>query len=237
MKNNISSKTASHTNIPASHTEIQVFDTDMPASPAVKSGQLFQFMTDTKILALCFFVILPSSIITIGFLNYFLPIYINSIGSTSSNIGRLLMIHGLFFIYVAPFFSKFIDRSSQKSRFILLSGAIGSLSLILFYFYGGMVAAILSVLVLGIAGSFEASIPYALSLNATKEFGSAKAIAILSSVEKIGQVGGPIIFGWLILGNPGHHNLYFMGIAYLIIVLLFYMISRRHTKSNAVTIK
>ncbi len=238
MKNNISSKKACHTDIPDSHADITDSHTDIPSSPAIKSGRLFQFMTDTRILALCFFVILPSSIITVGFLNYFIPIYINSIGSTSSNIGRLLMAHGLFFIYIAPLFSKFIDRSSKKSRFILLSGVIGSFSLMLFYFYGGMVAAVLSVLVLGMAGSFEASIPYALSLKATKELGSAKAIAILSSVEKIGQVAGPILFGWLILGNSGHSNLYFMGVAYLIIVLLFYIISRSgDTRSPAITEK
>ncbi len=202
-------------------------------SAAESARQLWHFMTDSRILALCVFVILPSSMITIGFLNYFIPIYINGIGSTSSNIGRLLMIHGLFFIYIAPFFSRFIDKSSRKSRFILLSGAIGSLSLVLFYFYGGMVAAVLSVLILGLSGSFEASVPYALSLTATKKFGSAKAIAILSSVEKIGQVAGPLIFGWFVLGNSGNINLCLLGIAYFIVVLLFYIISRCADGSSA----
>lgn len=199
---------------------------DRPSKPAVKKGQLFKFLTDTRVLALCFLVILPSSMITVGFINYFIPIYIDSIGSTPSNIGRLLMAHGLFFIYIAPIFSKFIDNSSQKSKYILLSGAVCSFGLALFYFYGGMTTAVLSVMVLGLAGSFEASTPYALGLKTTKDLGSAKTIAILSSVEKIGQVAGPILFGWLILGQPDYKNLYFMGIAYLGIVFLFYMISR-----------
>ena len=193
-----------------------------------KSGQLFQFMTDIRVLALCFFIILPSSMITVGFINYFIPIYIDSIGSTSSNIGRLLMVHGLFFIYVAPFFSKFIDRSSQKSMYILLSALICSLSLILFPFVGGLLAAVLSILLLGFAGSFEAIIPFALSFKSTKKLGDAKAIAIFSSVEKIGQVSGPLLFGWLILGQPTNNNLYFMGAAYLIGALFFSIVSRRY---------
>ena len=208
--------------------------TDVPdtfSKSAIKSGQVFKFITNTRIISLCLFVILPSSIITVGFLNYFIPIYINTIGSTSSNIGRLLMVHGLFFIYVAPFFSRFIDRASQKSKFIVISGFIASLALMVFYFYSGMLAAILSVLILGLAGSFEASIPYALSLKATEELGSGKAIAILSSVEKIGQVAGPVIFGSLILGYHEDINLYFMGTAYMIFVLLFYLISRYNKSS------
>jgi predicted MFS family arabinose efflux permease len=193
-----------------------------------KVGQLLQFVTDIRVLALCFFIILPSSMVTVGFINYFIPIYIDSIGSTPSNIGRLLMVHGLFFIYVAPFFSKFIDRSSQKSKYILLSALICSCSLILFPFVGGLLAAVISILLLGFAGSFEAVIPFALSFKSTKKLGDAKAIAILSSVEKLGQVMGPLIFGWLILGQPGNNNLYIMGAAYLLAALLFSMISRSY---------
>ena len=214
MKNAIGAKGPSHK-----------ADEEQPQS---KSGQLFQFMTDIRVLALCFFIILPSSMVTVGFINYFIPIYIDSIGSTSSNIGRLLMVHGLFFIYVAPFFSKFIDRSSQKSKFILLSALICTCSLILFPFVGGLLAAVLSILLLGFAGSFEAIIPFALSFESTKKLGDAKAIAILSSVEKIGQVMGPLVFGWLILGHPGNDNLYIMGAAYLLAALSFSVISRHY---------
>ncbi|SLM30597.1 membrane hypothetical protein [Desulfamplus magnetovallimortis] len=195
---------------------------EVPAS----KGTLLSFLTDIRVLALSVLFILPSSMITVGFLNYFMPIYIDSIGSTPSNIGRLLMVHGLFFIYIAPFFSRFIDHSSQKARYILLSGVIGSAGLGIFYFYGGMPAIIASVIILGFAGSFEAQIPYALDLKTTKALGSAQAIAILSSVEKIGQVAGPILFGWLILGQPDSRNLYNMGLAYLAIVLIFFMVGK-----------
>jgi len=219
MKNSITSR----------NSTLKTKISDQPASTELldRKGQLLQFITDFRVLALCFFVILPSSMITVGFLNYFLPIYIDSIGSTPSNIGRLLMVHGLFFIYAAPFFSRFIDRSIKKSRYILLSGLICSAGLIIFPFYGGLFAAVLSVLLLGLSGSFEASMPYALSFSSTKELGDAKAMAILSSVEKIGQVIGPVLFGWLILGNASIKNLYFLGLAYLIIVMMFYIIDRR----------
>jgi len=193
-----------------------------------KKGQLFQFLTDIRVIVLCFCIILPSSMVTIGFINYFIPIYIDSIGSTPSSIGRLMMIHGLFFIYIAPMFSKFIDRSSQKAKFILLSAAICSCSLILFPLVGGLLAAVLSILLLGFAGSFEATIPFALSFESTKKLGEAKAIAILSSVEKIGQVLGPLVFGGLILGQTNNNNLYLMGSAYLFAALLFSVFNRRY---------
>ena len=207
------------------HPEVSVMDASKKT--ALGTGQLLRFITNPAILAVCFLVILPTSMIAVGFLNYFIPIYIDRIGSTPSHIGRLLMIHGLFFIYIAPIFSKYIDRSGFKSRYIFLSGVLSSLGLMVFYFYGGMVAAVLSVLILGLAGSFEAATPYVLGLEITKKLGSAKAIAILSSVEKLGQVLGPILFGWLILGQPGNSSIYYMGIACFIIALLFYLISCR----------
>ena len=200
---------------------------DFTEKPALRMVPLLQFITNPGILAVCFLVILPSSMIAVGFLNYFIPVYIDRIGSTPSHIGRLLMIHGLFFIYVAPIFSKYIDRSDFKSRYIFLSGVITSLGLMVFYFHAGMTAAVLSVLILGLAGSFEAATPYVLNLEITKKLGSAKAIAILSSVEKLGQVLGPIIFGWLILGQPGNTSVYYMGIVCFIIALLFYLIGCR----------
>lgn len=188
---------------------------------------LLQFMTDGKVIALCLFIILPSSMVTVGFINYFIPIYIDSIGSTPSNIGRLLMVHGLFFIYIAPFFSKYIDRSLQKSKFILLSAVLCSLSLTLFPSVGGLPAAVISILLLGLAGSFEAVIPFALGFKSTKKLGEAKAIAIFSSIEKIGQVGGPLFFGWLVLGANDPGNLYAMGVTYLLIALIFLLVNRR----------
>ncbi len=205
----------------------EVAGMDALEKPTLGMGQLLRFITNPAILAVCFLVILPTSMIAVGFLNYFIPIYIDRIGSTPSHIGRLLMIHGLFFIYIAPIFSKYIDQSGFKARYIFLSGVISSLALMVFYFYGGMMAAVLSVLILGLAGSFEAATPYVLGLKITKKLGSAKAIAILSSVEKLGQVLGPIIFGWLILGKPGNTSIYYMGIACFVIALLFYVISCR----------
>ncbi|MFK5951892.1 MAG: MFS transporter [Desulfobacterium sp.] len=210
------------------HPKVATMEEGTEQSAPGGMDQLLQFIITPRVLALCLLVIFPSSMMAVGFLNYFIPIYIDRIGSTPSHIGRLMMVYGLFFIYVAPVFSKYIDRSLHKSRYILLSGILSSCGLMLFYFYGGMTAAVLSVLVLGLAGSLEASTPYVLGLENTKKLGSAKAIAILSSVEKLGQVLGPIVFGWLILGQPNNNAIYYMGIACLIIVLLFYLISCRN---------
>ena len=203
-----------------------------PAAATIPFRQLGDFLRHPRILFLCLFVILPSSMITVGFSNFFIPVYIDSIGSPPSHIGRLLMINGLFFIYIAPFFSKFIDTTTDKARYILLSGIITGTGLVLFYFIGGMPAAILSALILGLAGSLECPTPYALDLEATRKLGSAKAIAIFSSVEKIGQVIGPIVFGALILGGTDFRGLCLVGMVYAGATLLFYGINLQARKTE-----
>lgn len=212
-----------------SHLENSTAITVVPAMPF---KQVYTFMVHPRILFLCLFVILPASMITVGFSNFFIPIYIDSIGSPPSHIGRLLMMEGLFFIYIAPFFSKFIDRSTDKSRYILLSGVITAAALILFYFIGGMIGAILAALILGLGGSLTSTTPYALGLDVTRKLGSAKAIAIFASVEKIGQVIGPIVFGALILGKTDYQGLCLVGIVYGAATLIFYGINLHAQKKT-----
>lgn len=198
-----------------------------PAHPAISSSSglqirpLFSFLFNRNILGLILLAIFPTAVAAVGFINYFYPIYLNRIGASQSNIGRIYMIFGLCLIYIAPFISKYIDASENKKAYIIVNGLLGSLAFLLFYYFEGVWVIVLAILFLGLSTSFDASRAYALRLNITRELGEGTAMGIFTSAEKIGQVIGPIIFGGLLVSSDIHTSVTYFGLAYLFITCLF----------------
>lgn len=204
-------------------------DTDVRS---IRVIELFRFVFNRNIFVLSMFYIIPTAIVSVGFLHYLLPILLNRAGASQSSVGRLLMIHGIFFIYVAPFVSKYVDASSSKRRFVFVSGLVGSLAFAIFTIAGGYAATAFAVLLLGISGSLDASSAYALRLKISERVGGGKTIAVLSAMEKVGQVFGPIVFGWLLLTMGGSKGLPYVSVAYLLMSLFFILLARAPVKGD-----
>jgi len=191
------------------------------SASSVRRKRYFRFLFNRSILSLSVFVILPTALLTVGFLYYLIPVYLNRIGTSQSNIGRLLMLYGLFFIYIAPFLSKYIDKSENKKMYIVTSGILGSLAFGVFYILGGFAASLAAVFLLGLAGSVNASNAYALRLKITQKLGGGKAMSVLSTVDRMGQVLGPMVFGWLLVTVQINKGITYLGLAYLFVIILF----------------
>lgn len=188
--------------------------------------QVFRFFFNRNIATLILFSALPAAIAFKGFLNYFSPIYLNRIGASQSNIGRVFMIYGVCLIYIAPFLSRFIDVSRSKRNYIVLSGVLGSLAFLTYYLLGGLAATAVAILFLGLSDSTNASRAYALKLKITQELGGGRAMSLFSSVGRIGQVAGPMLFGWLIASGDITKGVMMFGGLYLLAALLFGLIAQ-----------
>lgn len=197
---------------------------------SIKIGQIIRYIFNRNIFCLLFLSALPAAVAVVGFLNYFSPIYLNRIGASQSNIGRIFMIYGVCLIYVAPFISKYVDESENKKAYIILSGILGSLALLTFYFFGGLAATAFTVLMLGLAGSFDASRAYALKLKATQQLGEGKAMGVFNSAGRIGQVIGPIAFGWLTIALGISKGIAYFGLAYLLAIAFFFILAQTDKK-------
>ncbi len=197
---------------------------------SVSIRQLFRFFFNRNIFSLMLFGIVPSATAVVGFINYFYPIYLNRIGTTQSNIGRVYMLFGLCLIYIAPLTSKYIDTSESKKRYIVVNGVLGSIAFIAFYFSGGFLITAIVVFMLGMSMCFDASRPYALKFKITRELGEGTALGIFFSVEKIGQVVGPMIFGVLFLAVNLNNAIAYFGLGYLIITGLFILFAKSDKK-------
>lgn len=189
--------------------------------------QIRAFFFNRSILGLLLFGIIPSATAVVGFVNYFFPVYLDRIGTSQSNIGRVYMVFGLCLIYIAPFVGRIMDASGSKKKYLVMGGALGSLALILYYFFGGLAVTAGAIFLLGLSMCFDASRPYALTFRETRNLGIGKSLSIFTSFEKIGQIIGPILFGVLFMAKDLPLALAYFGIGYLALTLAFFLTARK----------
>lgn len=189
--------------------------------------QLFIFLFNRNILALILLMSIPAAIAEVGLVDYFSPVYLNRIGASQSNIGRIFMLHGLCLIYLAPFVGKYIDAARNKRKYIVLGGILGSFAFIVFYFSDGLLASAVAIFMLGMSASFESSrSAYVLRLQVSQELGSGQVISTLSSAYRVGQVLGPLIFSTFVLTTDIKQALVYLGGGYGLLSLLFLLFSQ-----------
>ena len=202
------------------------------ATPSYSMQKVSRFLSNRIVIALVFFSSLPAAIAVVGFLNYFSPIYLNRIGASQSTIGRVLMIYGICLIYIGPLVGKYVDASNKKRLYIFLGCVLGSMAFLTFTVVEGLIAAAISVLLLGLSSSFvlASQSAYTLKLKVTQELGPGKSIGIFRSTSRGGQVLGPIIFSWLILATDIRDGITYFGIAYFGLALIFLLLTMRDKK-------
>ena len=184
---------------------------------------LFRFIFDRNIFLLLICCSIPNSLCFVGIMYYFTPIYLNSINILPSNIARALMIYGLSMIYLAPVFSQIIDKSDNKKLFIVLGGFIGGTGLLSFYILDGFIATITVIFMLSIANCFglASRLVFAMNTKIVQELGKGMSLGLYLSLERVGQVLGPMILALAVSITGLTNAIVIMGIIYLIITLFF----------------
>jgi predicted MFS family arabinose efflux permease len=204
------------------------------SAPSPKGKHFLAFLSNRTILGLIFLSSLPAAIAVIGFLNYFSPIYLNRIGASQSTIGQILMIYGICLIYFGPFISRYVDASQHKRTYIFIGCTLGSLSLLTFHILGGLSAAIVAILLLGLSSSLvlASQSAYALQLKVTQQLGEGKAIGIFRSSSRVGQMLGPLVFSAVIMATGPQQGLTYLGMGYLVTALLFLLFTQKETEET-----
>jgi len=195
-------------------------------------GSVSAFFHDSKVVAVLFLYVIPSTICTVGFLNYFFPVYSASLGILPADIGRSFMIYGICIIYLGAFVGQYIAKHRGEKKFVILAGFIAAAAMLKFSSSPGFVSALLVVFMLGVADSIGAIAQntFYLNLESTQKLGAGKALAITGLVKKMGQMLGPITFSWIITGE-GITGIGWIGASY-VVILLFFAVLTRSRQSN-----
>ncbi len=190
---------------------------------------LLKFLGNPVFVALNLLSSLPAAIAVAGFLHFFTPVYLDQIGIRDSTIGQVLILYGICLIYFGPLIGRLIDRTDNKKYYMLVGGVLGGLSFATFNTDFGIASVIVSVFLLGLSSSFVLSSQstIVLELRQSRELGEGTALGIFRSISRIGQVVGPIIFGWILLSGNLTEVINLFGYCYIgaMLVLAVFVIN------------
>ena len=181
----------------------------------VAFSDYIKVLSNARFMALTLFAAVPAKIALTGFLYYTGPLYMSTLGTEQSSIGRVMMTYGIAMILLSPVIGRIADRTKCYTSLIMIGGVMSTLALMVLYFESSIIGVLISMSLLGVAHAIGVPPQIALiteiSKNNASEIGVGTAIGVFRLVERIGNVAGPIISGILITvyGYPGA----FIGIA------------------------
>ncbi len=160
-----------------------------------------KFCTDRNVLSMMLLNLFPGALVTVGLVNFFLPVFLNRSGVSQSDIGRVFMVYCLVFICCGPVIGKWIERLPGKILAVSLSGIVGSICLLIFTIPTEILSpfwlSLCSAIFLGffISVCLTAQNSFLLNCNISHVVGHEQAMSLYNTVERLGQVVGPLVFG------------------------------------------
>ena len=119
---------------------------------------------------------------------------------------------------------------------MLAGGILGGLAFVTFNTDFGIASMIVSVFLLGLSSSFVLSSQstMVLELKETRALGEGTALGIFRSISRIGQVIGPLIFGWVLLSGDLTEVINYLGYSYIgaMLILAVFVMNRAGDLEN-----
>lgn len=191
-------------------------------------AQICSLLGDRCFLGFILLSLIPSAIVCVGFLNYFLPVYLKDAGTSQSDIGRVYMLNCLIVIYSAPFFSKIMTKISAKAGIVCFAGIISACSLFVLGIFSPLAASIAGAVLIGLATGLNipAQSEYLLQLDIARAIGIDQSMSLLDALQRVGQVLGPICAGAVLLSMSIDNAAWSTGIAITAVSVLFLIAAR-----------
>ena len=199
----------------------------------------FAVLKDREFVTLTFFQAIPAKIILIGVLFYYVPLYLRSIGVAQGTIGRVIMGYGMVLVFMGPVISKYRKKIEYRRYNIFIGGMLTGLSMIIFYFYTGFIPLVIIVLMIGLSHAFSVSSQTSLvtELAVVKKMGVGSGMGLFRFWERLGNIIGPLLMGFLIMTTGYEQSLVIMGSISAICSLVYFLFHHRQkSKGNSKTI-
>ena len=197
---------------------------------------LFRVVRDGEFFSIVFLQGIPAKIALIGFLYYFVPLYLKRLGTLQSNIGRVLMCYGVTLVFLNPILSKLLKKTAYQKHFIALGGLLTGLAMISFQFYSGFGPILFLVVMLGLAHAF--SVPsqaaYIAETKVVKALGTGTGMGLYRFWERVGNVAGPLFLGFLMAWAGYEQAVVILGmmtVACTIVYLVIMAVENRRQKT------
>ena len=205
---------------------------ELQPSASINISNILHLFRNRSFVAALVFENMPAQIVYIGFMFYVCPLYLNFIGISQASIGRALTGFGLVIIFLGPVISKLADILKNDRLFMIIGNLIIGLSLTLFFFIDGFGTVLLIIISFGLGTAMLASTE-ASFISLVREgqvIGIANVISVFRTLERAGQIAGPIIAGVLISLYQYSLSIGILGVINLLGILLFVLFSKNLRK-------
>ena len=179
-------------------------------------------------LAFVLLSLVPSAMLCVGFLNYFLPVYLKSASTAQSDIGRIYMLNCLLVIYSGPPLSRLVMKTRSKAGMVCAAGIISALSLLVLAVLPPLPATLLGAVLVGLATGLNipAQSEYLLRLDIARAIGVDQSMSLLDALQRVGQVLGPLCAGAALLAMGVDEAARLIGAGFILISLAFLVLAR-----------
>ncbi len=197
---------------------------------------VFHVLKDPEFCAIVFLQAIPAKLTLIGFLYYFIPLYLRKFGTLQSDIGRVIMCYGIALVFLGPLFSKYFDRIHLRKYYIVAGGLLTGISMTSFIFFSGFAPAFVLVVLLGIAHTMSTSSQTTMisETSIIKEMGAGAGLGLFRFWERLGNIAGPLLMGFFMANWRYEQAVAMLGlisIACSLLYLVFIFGYRHKTRS------
>jgi len=193
------------------------------------TGSFKTFFSDPLVIGFFILIIIPGYVAS-TYLTYFFPIFAEANNVSSSDVGRLFILNGLFVIYLGPVLSRFFSRKLSVRKTIFFGAALWAAAILVSAVTGNMAGAVITIIVMGITEGFcvNAQNTYFLDLKASVAIGEDQAIGYFEMVAKIAEVLGPLLFSLaIIFGQFAGLSVIAAGIFGFAVLFLIFAMSKK----------
>ncbi|MFW5908004.1 MAG: MFS transporter [Desulfosalsimonas sp.] len=185
--------------------------------------QLVKVFKDMEFSALVWLQAIPAKLALVGFLFFFVPLYLNSIEALQSNIGRVIMCYSICIIFIGPMVSYLFPGEHLRKYLVGAGGLITAFAMLSFTFTAGLLPLVIIVIMLGIAQSLSVPSQAAIisETRAVKQIGAGTGMGIYRFWERAGNVTGPLLMAFLIARLGYEDSVVALGYIILVCSLLY----------------
>lgn len=188
------------------------------------------FFTRKEVWFFFLFILVPAFLCYM-YLEYFFPIFAEANGVSTSVVGIVFSLYGLFIVYFGPSLSTYSEKYLGAKNATALASLLTGISLLVFALTGSLMGAVFAVLVLALSDSFGETVytTYFLALKASKKIGKSIAAGYLEFVSQIGKMVGALAFG-IAIGFGEQFGIGIIGLITTLMSIVFYLVYMRKPK-------
>jgi len=213
------------------------YDVQYNRAKTMKKFALAKFMCRPIVICVMLLALMPY-VISMSFMEYFMPVFGTDNGLGEANIGQLMLLSGLFAILLSATLCQLMSKKMPMLLTVLFPLALNAGAIYVFSLNVSISMLIVTVVLLAIVNIFALTNiqTYYTLLYQAARIHSVKALGALSVVENTAMAIGPIVFSYILASDIGT-GMKLLAAAMLGCTVVFLLVSLVSVKWNFDTLE